>query len=64
MVGKVESLNASVAGSIALAAARQARLDAAERRRVGEADDDTPQRPDALQRLGALREADDEDAES
>ncbi len=31
MVGKVESLNASVAGSIVLAAARQARLDAVER---------------------------------
>jgi len=36
MVGKVESLNASVAGSIVLAAARQARLDAAERRRADE----------------------------
>jgi 23S rRNA (guanosine2251-2'-O)-methyltransferase len=60
MVGKVESLNASVAGSIALAAARQARMDEAERRRAGDETDEPRARPDALERLRQALDADDQ----
>jgi 23S rRNA (guanosine2251-2'-O)-methyltransferase len=60
MIGKVESLNASVAGSIALAASRQARLDAAEQRRIEDEADEPQARPDLLERLRHALEADDE----
>jgi 23S rRNA (guanosine2251-2'-O)-methyltransferase len=64
MVGRVESLNASVAGSIALAAARQARLDAADARRVGDEAEEPPARPDPFERLRQAFEDEDEPAGS
>jgi 23S rRNA (guanosine2251-2'-O)-methyltransferase len=60
MVGKVESLNASVAGSIVLAAARQARLDAAARRASDEQDEMRAARPDALEQFRRSKELTDE----
>ena len=56
MVGKVESLNAAVAGSIVLAAARQARIGAWEEA----SGDELPARPTALERLGFTAEDEDE----
>jgi 23S rRNA (guanosine2251-2'-O)-methyltransferase len=60
MVGKVESLNAAVAGSIVLAAARQARMDAEARRLAGETGDEGSKRPDPLARLKQAFEDEDE----
>jgi 23S rRNA (guanosine2251-2'-O)-methyltransferase len=64
MVGKVESLNASVAGSIVLAAARQARLDAEAERRADEGADERRGRPNPLAQFQQAMDSEDDSGES